>query len=87
MTVTKIKMRKGKNFSKNPLDIEGIYVDGKYITIESMYDYLKTTEEEINLAGFNNVHLVRVLSSDGRKYLRSEPSVTFIDNLLKLPRV
>lgn len=87
MTVTKIKMRKGKDYSWNPLDIEGVYFEKKYATIESVYDYLKVHEDKIFLSGFHNVYLVGMLSSDGRKYIRSMPNSSFVDNLFKLPKV
>ena len=44
--VTKIRMRKGRIVSYNPLDIEGLYIGETYHTTQDVYFMLKKIEQE-----------------------------------------
>lgn len=81
-------MKSGKLYSYDPLDIDEIFIDNMFYKKEDIYDLLSdNTNIVIYLKGFSKVHLVKCMSLDGRKYLRSEPSSTLMDDILKLPRV
>lgn len=86
MQVNKIKMKKGRLCSYNPLDIQGVYIDDIYYCVEEVYDYIANTDEKIYIKGKKDVYLVNVLALNGSKYLRTTPNESFIDNLLNLPR-
>ena len=88
MVVTKVKMREGRSISYNPLDIQGVYIDGVYKDRFDVYEFLVKTEnkEKIYLAGSDS-YLVPCVALNGACYLRSEPNADFTDNLLNLPRV
>jgi len=90
MKATKIKMRDGRLISYNPLDIDGIYLDGAFYKVEDIYDRLKKienekSEEKIYLAD-SNKYLIPVIALNGKRYVRSYPNTEFVDGLLKLPR-
>lgn len=86
MQVNKIKMKKGRLCSYNPLDIQGVYIDDIYYCVEEVYDYIASTGDKIYIKGKKDVYLVNVLALNGSKYLRTTPNESFIDNLLNLPR-
>lgn len=90
MRATKIRMRNGRLCSYNPLDIEGIYLDGKYYEVKDVYGLLKKieqekSEEKIFLAN-SEKYLVPVVALNGKCYIRSFPDTKFVDDLLELPR-
>lgn len=90
MYAKKIKMEYGCRGSNNIREIAEIYVDGcnnpGYFTKTALYDYLKKNPGSIKVYIFPYPDVVPALSSNGEKYVRSEPNDTIQDNLLKLPR-
>lgn len=86
MQVNKIKMRQGRLCSYNPLDIQGVYVDNIYHDVEDVYDYIIKTGQKIYVNGSREVHLISVIALNGKRYIRSTPNKSFVDDLLKLPR-
>ncbi len=86
MQVNKIKMRQGRLCSYNPLDIQGVYIDNIYHDVGDVYDYIIKTGEKIYVGDSCEVHLIGVIALNGKRYLRTAPNKTFVDDLLKLPR-
>lgn len=88
MYAKKIKMEYGCR--SNNQGIAEIYVDGcnnpGYFKKSVLYDYLKKHPGSIKVFISPYPDVVPALSSCGKKYVRSEPSDTIQDNLLKLPR-
>ncbi|MBQ2177104.1 MAG: hypothetical protein II453_19320 [Alphaproteobacteria bacterium] len=88
--VTKIRMRKGRIVSYNPLDIEGLYIGETYHTTQDVYFMLKKieqeeSEEKIFLAN-SDKYLIPVIALNGKVYVRSYPNTQFVDAILDLPR-
>lgn len=84
----KIKMIKGKEKSYELLEIDEIYVTGIGWKKKSYYyDYLGEYPSSITVNIYPYPKLVRQLSKNGEKYVKSEPNNNGYDNLLNLPRV
>lgn len=91
--VEKIEMNEGHKDSYHCIDIKYLYIDfknGKGLQAyskASIYDYLSNHPQSIKVFKSPFPYVVRALSSNGEKYVRSEPNDSENDNLLKLPRV
>lgn len=84
---TKIKMVKGKEKSNNLLEIDEIFVDGFGWQKKAFYyDYLSSHLGSIlvNIKPFPP--LIKQLSVNNEKYVKSKPNKFGFDNLLDLPR-
>lgn len=90
MTATKIKMKPGCDYSTKTTEISEIYIEGcdnpGFFPKSAIYDYLKSNSGSIQVNIYPYPNLIPALSSNGEKYVRSEPNDTPNDNLLKLPR-
>ena len=90
MKATKIKMKPGCSYSNKTTEIDQIYIEGctkpGYYYKSAIYDYVKQHPNSIQVNIYPYPDLVPALSSNGEKYVRSEPNDTPSDNLLKLPR-
>ena len=90
MKATKIKMKSGCRYSDNLLEIDQIYLLGNningYYPKASIYDFLKTSPNSIQVDIYPYPNLQPVLSANREKYVRSEANYTGKDNLLSLPR-
>lgn len=90
MRATKIKMKTGCEYSTKTTEISEIYIDGcnnpGFFSKASLYDHLKSYPNSIQVNIYPYPNLLPALSSNGEKYVRSEPNDTPNDNLLKLPR-
>lgn len=90
MKATKIKMKMGCEYSTKTTEISEIYIDGcnnpGFFPKASLYDHLKSYPNSIQVNIYPYPNLLPALSSNGEKYVRSEPNDTPNDNLLKLPR-
>lgn len=90
MRAIKIKMKTGCEKSNKTTEISKIYLtdctNPGFFTKAVLYDYLKKYPGsiQVNISPYPN--LIPALSSNGEKYVRSEPNDTPNDNLLKLPR-
>ena len=92
MYAKKIKMQQGCSRSYNTQEIAEIYVDGcdnpGFFTRGVLHDHLIKSPNSIRVnISPNYPYLVSAISSNGVKYVRSEPNDTPHDNLLELPRV
>jgi hypothetical protein len=91
MKATKIRMKRGCGQSYNLVEIDEIYVTGceceGFYKKAVLHDHLKTSPGsiQVDLSPFPN--LIPEISTNGEKYVRSEPNATLLDNLLRLPRV
>lgn len=83
-------MKPGCTKSTKTTEIDQIYIEGcnepGYYYKATIYDYVKQHPNSIQVNIYPYPDLVPVLSSNGEKYVRSEPNDTPSDNLLKLPR-
>ncbi len=90
MKATRIKMKSGCSYSNKTTEIDQIYIEGctkpGYYSKSAIYDYVKQNPNSIQVNIYPYPDLVPALSSNGEKYVRSEPNDTPNDNLLKLPR-
>lgn len=90
MYATKIKMNKNYENSFKCIDIDSIYLTGakeeKFYKKAVLYDYLKENPGTIRVKKGVEPYVIPALSSNGEKYVRSEPNDTVNDNLLQLPR-
>lgn len=90
MKATKIKMKTGCEHSAKTTEISEIYIEEcnnpGFFSKSSIYDYLKSNPNSIQVNINPYPNLCPALSSNGEKYVRSEPNDTPNDNLLKLPR-
>ena len=90
MKATRIKMKTGCNNSNYLDEIDMIYITGCYedglYKKSVIHDYLKKNPRSIQVDIYPYPDLQPMLSSNGEKYVRSEPDSTGRDNLLKLPR-
>lgn len=90
MKATKIKMKPGCSCSYKATEIDQIYIEGctepGYYYKATVYDYVRQYPNSIQVNIYPYPDLVPALSSNGEKYVRSEPNDTPKDNLLKLPR-
>jgi len=92
MYARKIKMQQGCSNSYNTQEIAEIYVDGcnnpGFFTREVLHNHLIKTPNSIRVGiSPNYPYLLPATSSNGVKYVRSEPNDIPYDNLLELPRV
>lgn len=90
MKAIKIRMRIGCLYSDDVEEIDSVYIVGcnnpGFFKKEVLYDYLKDHPNTIQVDRYPYPTLVPALSSNGEKYVRSEPNKTTRDNLLMLPR-
>lgn len=90
MKATKIKMKPGCTNSTKTTEIDQIYIEGcdepGYYYKATIYDYVKQYPNSIQVNIYPYPDLIPALSSNGEKYVRSEPNDTPSDNLLRLPR-
>lgn len=88
MKATKIKMKSGCLYSEKTQEIDSIYIDGfsAFVKKGVVYDYLIAYPDSIQVNRYPYPYLQPVKSSNGEKYVRSEPNDTKDDNLLMLPR-
>ncbi len=90
MKATKIKMKQNCKTSNNLLEIDSVYLTGcdkeGYYKKESLYDYLNDNPGtiQVNISPYPN--LIKALSRDNEKYVKSSPNHLGSDNLLELPR-
>lgn len=83
----KIKMKKSMEYSNNLLEIDEIFVTGFGWRKKSFYyDYLSTHPGSILVNIYPYPCLVKQLSINNEKYVKSEPNKYGFDNLLDLPR-
>lgn len=83
----KIKMIKGMEHSSNLLEIDEIFVTGFGWRKKSFYsDYLTTYPGSIAVNIYPYPNLVKQLSINNEKYVKSKPNKFGFDNLLDLPR-
>lgn len=88
---TKIKLKPGRIYPHSALEISTIYLVGvqneRFYAKEVVYDLVKQGYIiQVNI----NPHypkLIAAISSEGEKYVRSEPNDTVQDNLLRLPQI
>ena len=87
----KIRMKSGCYSSNSLLEIDEIYLEGKYMNgfykKGAVYDSLISSPHSIQVDHSPYPYLLPALSSRGEKYVRSEANDSTADNLLKLPRV
>lgn len=90
MKATKIKMKTGCEYSAKVTEISEIYIEGctnpGFFLKSTLYDFIKSNPCSIQVNIYPYPSLIPALSSNGEKYVRSEPNDTPYDNLLKLPR-
>ena len=90
MYATKIRMRPGCSSSYDCKNIEAIYLKGaqseQYYAKAALYDWLIANPYTIRVNLGNMPYVIPARSSNGEKYVRSEPNDTIYDNLLYLPR-
>lgn len=90
MRANMIKMKSGCAYSNNLEEIDMIYITGcqeeGFFPKATLYDFLKTNPESIQVNIYPYPNLQPIVSSNGEKYVRSKPDSTGLDNLLNLPR-
>ena len=90
MKVTKIKMRRGREYSDNVLEIDSLYIPDcvmpGYYKKEEIHKYLKTHPNSIYVDMNPYPYLEPAISANGELYVRSELNQYKKDNLLNLPR-
>ena len=90
MYATKIRMKNGCGGSNNLLEIDEIYIEGcdnpGFFKKAEIYDYLKENPGTIKVKLYPYPNVVPAVSSNGEKYVRSNPNNYDRDNLLALPR-
>lgn len=83
----KIKMMRGKEKSNELMEIDEIYVTGIGWKAKAYYyDYLTMYPNSIAVNIFPYPKLIKQLSSNNEKFVKSEPDKYGYDNLLNLPR-
>jgi hypothetical protein len=86
----KIHMNIGCQNSSYLTDIDTIYLEGtdndKFYKKAIVHDYVKKTPNSIKVNIPPFPYLIPAISTNGEKYVRSEPNDSVHDNLLKLPR-
>ena len=73
---TKIKLKPGRIYPHSALEISTIYLVG----VQNGYII------QVNISP-HYPKLIAAISSEGEKYVRSEPNDTVQDNLLRLPQI
>lgn len=90
MYATKIHMNSGCQNSNYLTDIDSIFLTGnntdKWYKKAVLHDHLKEHPNSIKVNISPYPYLIPAVSSQGEKYVRSEPDSTKADNLLRLPR-
>lgn len=90
MRATKIKMKYGCGNSYSCKEIDKIYIDGcdnpGFFDKAIIHDYVDENPGSIQVNISPYPDLIPAISSNGEKYVRSEPNDTPRDNLLRLPR-
>lgn len=90
MKAIRLKMKPGCYYSNKTTEIDQIYIDEctnpRYYHKATLYDHIKQHPKSIQVNIYPYPNLLPALSSNGEKYVRSEPNDTPFDNLLKLPR-
>ncbi len=83
----KIKMIYGSKYSNNVMEIDEIFVTGFGWKKKSFYyDYLSVHPGSIAVNIYPYPNLIKQLSVNNEKYVKSEPNQYGFDNLLDLPR-
>lgn len=83
----KIKMKRGKESSNELLEIDEIYVSGiGWKSKAYYYDYLTMYPNSLAVNIYPYPKLVKRLSSNNEKFVKSVPDRYGFDNLLNLPR-
>ena len=83
----KIRMLKGKENSTNLIEIDEIYVSSiGWQKKAYYYDYLTTNLSSIAVNIYPYPKLIKQLSVNNEKFVKSEPNSNGYDNLLSLPR-
>lgn len=90
MLAVSLVMKKGMEKSNNPRDIIGIEIlNGnicKKVSVPIVYKFLKDNPNvRIGIKG-SNAYLVPAESINGAGYIRSEPNLSTVDSLMRLPR-
>ena len=85
---TKIKLKPGRIYPHSALEISTIYLVGvqneRFYAKEVVYDLVKQGYIiQVNISP-HYPKLIAAISSEGEKYVRSEPNDTVQDNLLRL---
>lgn len=84
---TRIKMNYGSRFSKNPEDIDQIYIyEHGWYRKSTLHDHLKEYPRSIVVNIPPYPYLIPAVSRKGEKYVRSNPDVWKHDDLMDLPR-
>lgn len=88
---TKIKLKPGRIYPHSALEISTIYLVGvqneRFYAEEVVYDLVKQGYIiQVNISP-HYPKLIAAISSEGEKYVRSEPNDTVQDNLLRLPQI
>ena len=84
----KVKMMRGKEHSNELLEIDKIYVSGiGWKPKAYYYDYLSVYPNSIAVNIYPYPKLIKQLSPNNEKYVKSEPDRYGFDNLLRLPRI
>ena len=84
----KIKMIRGKENSNELLEIDEIYVSGiGWRSKAYYYDYLTIYPNTLAANIYPCPKLVKQISPNNEKFVKSEPDKYGFDNLLNLPRV
>lgn len=85
--ITKIHMKKYCNNSYNLTEIESLLIDNQLYTKEYIHDYLKNNPGTIKVGTVSGPNVIPATSTNGEKFVKSEPNTSVIDNLLSLPRI
>lgn len=88
---TKIKLKPGRIYPHSALEISTIYLVGvqneRFYAKEVVYDLVKQGYIIQVIISPHYPKLIAAISSEGEKYVRSEPNDTVQDNLLRLPQI
>ena len=90
MKAIKIKMKTGKYYSYDVMEIDSVYItecaNPGYFKKEVLHDYLKENPGIIKVGRYPFPNVVPATSYYGEKYVKSSPNEYGHDNLLSLPR-
>lgn len=85
--ITKIHMKKYCENSYNLTEIESLLIGEQLYTKEYIHDYLKNNPGTIKVGTLNGPEAIPATSTNGEKFVKSEPNKNILDNLLSLPRI
>lgn len=84
---SKIRMQSNCFNSTKLLEIKDIYVDGLgWVAKEVLYDYIKYYDYVIKVGNIYGPNLEPALSIYDKKYVKSVPNNSTVDNLFSLPK-